>query len=123
MTIESAIQRVDSLKPNQFTAEQKILWLSQLDGLVYHTILAAHDGAPERFDGYAEDVDTATVLLIPEPFDDVYLYWLQGMIDRENGEINRYNNSAQMFQTAYDRFSAWYTRTHATLPRKSWFRF
>ena len=35
MTIATAIDRVDTLKPNHQSREMKIAWLSELDGLIH----------------------------------------------------------------------------------------
>ena len=38
MTINEAIEMVDRLKPNQYEHEQKVGWLSKLDGMIYEEI-------------------------------------------------------------------------------------
>jgi hypothetical protein len=51
-------------------------------------------------------------LLVKAPYDVLYIRWLEAQIDYYNGEITRYNNSQQMYQTAYDTFDRHYNRTH-----------
>ena len=34
MTIREAIDRTDSLKPNQYSQADKLRWLSEMDGLI-----------------------------------------------------------------------------------------
>ena len=64
------------------------------------------------FNGY--DIDTAldTILLVPAPYDDVYIKWLEAQIDYANGEYSRYNNTAQAYQAEWDRYRNYYNRTH-----------
>lgn len=42
MTIQQVIDDVDLFKPNQYTIEQKISWLSQLDGQIYRELIVLH---------------------------------------------------------------------------------
>ena len=53
MTIDEAIIRADRLRPNPYTREEKIGWLSALDGMIVEEVLKIHQGALENFSGYA----------------------------------------------------------------------
>lgn len=124
MTIQEAIRAVDALKPNQYDSKTKREWLSTLDGKVREELLLthAHEALPE-FPGYADAADD-TELLIPAPFGgDVYLWYLQSMIDLYNGESAKYNQSAAQFNSAYSDYSGWYHRTVPPLPEASRFLF
>ncbi len=39
MTIREAIDRLDRLTPNQYDNEEKVRWLSELDGVAHREIL------------------------------------------------------------------------------------
>lgn len=113
MTIIEAINKIDTLKPNSYTQTDKIKWLSNLDGIIKKEIIDTHEGSENvTFSGY--DVDTAldTVLLVPTPYDDIYVKWLEAQIDYANGETPKYNNSMIMYNTAYSAFERYYNRTH-----------
>ena len=113
MTIIEAINRIDSLKPNSYSQEDKIMWLSTLDGDVKTNIIDTHEGSESvTFNGYEADVPLDTVLLVPAPYDDVYIKWLEAQIDYANGETSRFNNSIVMYNTAYSAFQRYYNRTH-----------
>ena len=45
MTIREAIELVDRLKPNQYGSADKLRWLSELDGAVWHESWSAHETA------------------------------------------------------------------------------
>ena len=93
MTIIEAINHIDSLKPNSYTQADKIIWLSNLDGIIKNEIIDTHEGSENvTFDGYNAETALDTVLLVPAPYDDVYIKWLEAQIDYANGETNRYNN-------------------------------
>ena len=113
MTIIEAINQLDSLKHNTYSQNDKIRWLSGLDWMVKKQIIDTHAGSDQiTFTGYDETSDINTELLIPAPYDEVYLRWLEAQIDYANGEYGKYNNAITMFNTAFDAFSKYYTRNN-----------
>ena len=124
MTINEAVELVDRMKPNQYDHETKVRWLSKLDGMIFWEVIATHEGSTlTQFDGYGE-ADPDTVLLVPYPYDeDIYNYFLQSQIDKENGEMAKYKQSVVLYNNAYQTFWNWYNRTHVPLPAEAAFRF
>ena len=113
MTIHEAISRIDNEYSNTFTPEQKIHYLSRLEGLVKREIIDRHEGAENiNFEGYTKDTPQDTVLLIPEPYTDAYIFWLQAWIDYWSGELESYNNAMLQFKEIYDAFYGDYHNTH-----------
>ena len=122
MTIMDAIYRIDELKPNSYSQSEKIKWLSTLDGLVKSEIIDTHEGGENIvFTPYNENTDLSTVLLIPAPYDDIYLRWLEAQIDYANGEYKKYNNTLVAYNDAYSLFQRYYNRTY--MPKGSKFKF
>ena len=112
MQVREAIDRIDSLKHNTYTNREKVDWLSTLDGIIKDQIIDTHeDGDDIVFEGYTEQ-DMETEMLVPAPYDDMYIKWLEVQIDYYNGEIARYNNSMMMYQAAFDDYQRYYNRTH-----------
>ena len=113
MTIAEAISKVDALKPNTFAPEEKVDWLSTLDARVKSKIIDTHEcNEPIFFYGYDSLSDQETELLVPAPYDEMYLRWLEAMIDYHNSEDSRYNNAIVLFNNAYEDYKSYYTRTH-----------
>lgn len=113
MTIIEAINTIDALYPNTYPQEKKIEQLSKLDGVIKREIIDKHEGSENvTFNGYDEKTPLDTVLLVPAPYDEVYVFWLQTWIDYWNGEIGRYNNSTSMYKSAYSNFERAYNREH-----------
>lgn len=113
MTIIEAIQSIDLLKPNNYTQEDKVAWLSTLDGVIKNEIIDTHEGADKvTFKGYDENTPLDTILLVPAPYTDIYARWLEAQIDYTNGETEKYTNSMIMYNTAYSAFERYYNRTH-----------
>jgi hypothetical protein len=118
MKIIEAINRIDSLMHNTYTQSDKVAWLSRLDSMVKRTVLDTHEGDAVAFSGYDDSTDMQAVLLIPEPFDEAYLRWLEAQIHYHNGEYDKYNNATEMFNTFYQEYKNDYNRTHMPKGRK-----
>ena len=124
MTIIEAISRVDNVKPNSYTQDEKIKWLSEIDGTIKAEIIDTHeDGENVSFSGYTEDTPVTTELLVPAPYSELYIHYLEMQIDYANNEYGKYNNSVMMFNTSYTAFEKYYNREHMPLSRGSRFIF
>lgn len=119
MTIIEAINRIDAINPNNYTQPEKVSWLSTLDGVIKKEIIDTHEGAEAvTFNGYNEETPIDTELLVPAPYDEVYMFWLQSKIAYWNGEMGKYNNSVAMYNTAYSNFERAYNREHKPITKK-----
>lgn len=113
MTISEAIARVDSLKPNSYSDNDKIGWLSLADGMIKNNIIDTHEGGEDViFNGYDENTSIDTELIVKAPYDEMYLSWLSSKIDFFNGEYARYNNNITRFNDTLTAYKNYYTRTH-----------
>lgn len=63
------------------------------------------------FQDYTEE-DLDKELIVGEPFDDVYKYWLSAQIDQNNMEFISYNNSNAIFESIYSAYRNAFNRTH-----------
>lgn len=115
MTICDALNLVDDLKPNNIDRARKIGWLNDLDRRAFDEIIARHErdaSTPETFAGYTEATDEDSDLLIPEPYCEVYRWFLEMQIDLANMEMKKYNNSMLLFDNAWKEFAGMYHRKH-----------
>ena len=128
MKLQQAIDRVDEMRPNMQSRALKLDWLSELDGLIWKEIIIRHFMTADEIlryaqndDGtfivpaYDEDTDEGTELLVPFPYDNLYLYWLMAKIDEQTLEQDKYNSDRAMFNASYESFSDYWTRNH--MPR------
>ena len=114
MTIKECIDLVDNVKPNQYSIEDKVAWLSFLDGIIIHDVLKTHedyDSKYDEFEGYSLN-KLGTKLIATFPYDNLYPAYLKMKIDEENGETARYNNSATMFNSYFSTYKKWYNKNH-----------
>ena len=124
MTINEAISKIDDYKNNVYSLADKIGWLSRVDGMIKRLIIDTHEGGEHvNFVGYNEDTDLHTELLVPHPFDVVYLYWLEAQIDYYNGEIDKYNTTSMMFHSAFESFESDYKANHKPISKCQRFLF
>ena len=100
MKAMEVIERVDLLEPNDYSPEQKLHWLSTLDGKIFRELIETHEDA--AIDELPVYVSGGEELLVGAPYgEDVYYYYLQAMIAAENSETQRYNKRMTMFNSAY----------------------
>ncbi len=122
VTLGEVLEGADALLPNSFSREEKVRWLSSFDGRIYREIFRVHEGAPPSFTGY-EAFGLSRTMLVPEPFGmELYLAYLENIMDHYNGDTARYNNSLDRVSVLVREFSRWYHRTHRPLgdKRKFW---
>lgn len=113
MTIQNALERLDSLKYNTYTDGEKITWLDRLDRTVKAQVIDTHEGGETvPFAGYTADTPINTALLIPAPYDEAYIHYLAAQIDFANGEFDKYNAEITMYNTLYTAYAAAYNREH-----------
>lgn len=114
MTIKECIDIVDSIKPNQYTVKDKVMWLSFIDEIIINEVLKTHegyDGRYDNFEGYSEE-KLSVPLIVPSPYDRLYTAYLKMKIDSENGETTRYNNSLALYNTYMLEYRKYYNKTH-----------
>ena len=122
MTITEAINKIDSLKHNTYSQSDKVDWLSRLDAMVKKHIIDTHEGAEDvSFKGYDDLTELSTELLVPAPYDEMYLRWMEAQIDYHNGEYNKYNNAILTFNADYESYQNYYNRTH--MPKGKSFKY
>ena len=122
MTISQAISRVDDLRHNVYSVQDKIRWLSTLEHTVVRQVLQEHEGEEISFDGYTPERDMQTELMVKAPYDDIYIRWMEAMIDYHNGEYARYNNAIELFNTEFNAYADHYHRGHMPkVTRKGFF--
>ena len=117
MKLIEAIQKLNDLKSNTYDQAHKVEWLSRLDSMVMRHVIGAHEGGEGiTFNGYNAETDLETELLVPSPYDEVYLRWLEAQIDYYNGEYGRYNNAILLFNAAWDELDRHLRRSCAPRP-------
>ena len=54
--------------------------------------------------------DSSKQLLVPVPYDDVYVLYLNSMIYHQSKDYNEYNNNVILFNDRFEAFEIWYNK-------------
>ncbi len=108
-TLQQALTRIDAICPNAWDETAKLLWLNECESMIQTRILGT---APEQCITYDADTDRSTRLLVPAPFDRLYVYYVIAMCDYAAHETAHYADSMMLFNAALDEYAKWYQRTN-----------
>ena len=111
MKLVEAVERVKAEKPNAYSDDTLAKWVSQIEKTAQVEIMGVD---PADAVEYSWKTDGDEDLLVPEPYDDLYVYYLKAMIDYNNKEFTSYNYNTQMFNSTYSSFAGWYKRTYGS---------
>lgn len=99
MTATVLFERLRKLKPVPAEIDDTILldWLNQVEGQILHEIflLSLSEITP-----YSATPTEA--LAAPYPYDGIYLLWMEAQVDFANGEYERYTNTMQRYNAAWN---------------------
>lgn len=125
MTIQAAIDRIDEMVPNMFSDQQKVAWLSEVDGYVFREIFLTHEGMPPGivFEGYDQDTEMSTALMVHEPYHGIYEHYLAAKMAEKNREMGEYAKEMTAFNSAWQTFADYYGRKHMPIQLVHEFRF
>ena len=110
MTIETCMNLVDAMMPNGVESAVKLRLLGEIEGRVRVELLGeVPDGGYE----FTERTPMTTELVVPHPYDQMYLLYLMAMMDFLGGDTAHYENSAALFNTVFQSYGKWLKRKGA----------
>ena len=117
MTLQEVLSTTDELKANMMSEATKIRFISEIEGRVHQEILMKHEHTEEEetLPVYDDNTDPSTTMLVPAPYDMLYVYWLMSKIDMLNQEPEKEYNNSVRFDKAWNEFSDYWTREHMPL--------
>lgn len=116
MTVAGIIEQYNTERPNSIDDMTKMAWLKKLELSLIETI-KNHQGCPsdEELFVHIEYFGMDTDLLLEEPYDDVYIYYLDQRIAYDNNDGNRNNVATRMYNNALLHWKQMYNREHMAL--------
>lgn len=108
MKISDAISNAQALTGQVVDNATLVRWLSELDGQLALTFYRAEEWEP-----YDPTTDQTTALLVPFPWDGLYVNHLAAMTYFTNGEYDRYENERVMSEKTLADYRAYMQRTQA----------
>lgn len=112
MTLKEALDWIDRLVPNNMESGDKVKFISDVDERAHLDIYSRARDYTGVYTRYQETADNNKELLIPHPYDSMYLYYISAQIDFFNKEIASYNNNMALYNTMWDDFAAFYRRNN-----------
>lgn len=140
MKVSTLISEYNTDRPNQVDDSRKINWLKKVEAMIIREVVSTHQGG--SLDTWTVDGTTLTIgstiydtdieaiisdfgddteLIVPDPYSDLYMFWLDERIALMNNEAKRYSSVSTLFNNAYVTFQQWYNRTHMPLSGRSHF--
>lgn len=114
MKLNDAIATVKQFNKCKFDNDWLITLISDLDERIYREVLSHYHPIFKppfvRYD--SPDSDSDRELLVKGTYAKVYQHYCDSEIYRVNGEADKSNSSAILFNNAYKEFCDHYNRTH-----------
>ncbi len=107
MQVNKLIAMVRALHPCVFDNEVMLHWLSELDGQIDTQV---HLLSPVNLKPYEMTQEGAlpdTELLVPYPYDSLYVQYLLAQLHYYEGEYEKYENVMQMYNLRYTEYVKW----------------
>lgn len=108
MTVAEVIEQYNTERPNHIEDATKILWLKKCEHIILSDVVHLYDEA----NNYLQDFDVDSELLVPEPYDDIYLHYLDQRIASANNDTRRYNVAIAAYNNALLSYQQFYRRTN-----------
>lgn len=115
MTIQQALDRKSIIDKDAFPPELKITWLSELDAQLYIELIQTHENPDKvNFSPYTSE-DGGKMLLVPFPYDKLYIPYLMARAAEAYGEIEEYNNHASVYERFLREFKGYWNKKYRPL--------
>lgn len=122
MTVNEALQKVKDRKPNAYSDESLNDWLNECEAMVQRELLLT---VPKEIVQYKFPEDRDKELILPKPYDALYVTYIIMMIQYTQEEYIAYNNTNNMFEEQYKSAQSYYNRLNPNPPSliiKNWMR-
>ena len=127
MTAAQIIQRFNDDRKNTFADDRKLAWLEDIERQIVDETILTHE-LPEAlkdvdWSTYFDTFGMDTEMLVPPPWDELYIHFLDRKIAWSQREKVTMNMATTEFNDALISYNGWYNRTHMPLrKRETWLR-
>lgn len=121
MKASEMIRIYDDERRNDIDSDTKLRWLRTFEQQNAKETFDTHEFTPEEKEGAFSDFDSDkhfsdfgydTELMIPEPYSEVYIFYLDTRAAFRANEQERYSLASSLFNNAYITFQQYWNRTH-----------
>lgn len=113
MTVYEAIAKVKDRKPNAYSDESLNDWLNECEAMVQRELFLT---VPDEIVQYKFPEDRDKELILPKPYDALYVTYIIMMIQYNQEEWGAYNNSQAMFTAQYQGAQGYFNRLDPNPP-------
>ncbi len=137
--VSEIIEQYNTEHPGSVSDDLKVAWLKKCEQMIINEILISHEHDLESesrmelhvtgstlhikiggsFESHIDSFGLDTELLVPEPYDDLYLHYLDQRIAFNNNDKARYNMAAAQYNNALLTYQQYFNRTYPTKKTKS----
>ena len=107
MKAMEAINQADRLRPNVYSAEEKLRWLERLEQRIRQEILAGYEAEAGE-----ESFGPERELLAPTAYEELYLHFLCAQMSLGDGEADSFNGANALFEAVFRQFRNAWNREH-----------
>jgi len=138
MTVAGIIQQYNAERPNSIDDELKVGWLRKVEQMIISEVITQHEHDLNDTSKMSMSVSGSTLfiqnagdltehiasfgmdteLLVPEPYDDLYLYYLDQRIAYNNNDTRRYNAAATQYNNALLTYQQYFNRSYTAITAK-----
>lgn len=117
MTAAGMIEQYNVERPNGVEDSVKLDFLRKCESNLIENVILLYDPkeddpTPEDWKEYLDTFNMDSELILEEPYNDIYVWYLDQRIAFNNNDTKRYNASARMFDNAFLAFKQKYNREH-----------
>ena len=117
MTALKALEIFNNETENEISDELKKQWISELDVKIAGEINKGRNSLSQI--GFLPEKALTTELTAVDEFSEIYISYLRMKMNYMLGEIERYNNSAAIFNRLYYEMSNFVSRNYQTITKNS----
>ena len=138
MKAAGIIEQFNTERPNQIDDSLKLGWLRKCEQMIINEVLIRHEHDLESedkisltvsgstlkvvsagtFTEHIDSFDMDSEMLVQEPYDDLYIYYLDTRVALQNNDTKRYNVANAQYNNAYYAFQQYFNRTNKTIKTK-----
>ena len=113
MTVNEVLAKVKDRKPNAYSDESLVDRLNDCEAMVQRELLLT---VPDEIIQYNFPDDRDKELILPRPYDELYVTYIIMKIQFDQEEYTAYNNSQLMFTAQYQDAQGYYNRLNPNPP-------
>ena len=120
MTIQNIKDKLQFRKQTVIDTDRLIEFVNTVEWKIKQEIIDVHEGSESYpFQGYASTDVACTQLIAPEPYSELYVFFVMSQISLAENNIASFNNEMALFNQYYSDFAAYYTRNNMPLPKQN----